>query len=270
VRVPRCIAFALAAAVLLVAPRAMGDADRTPLAAATLHDAIGARVPRTLRFVDQAGRALVLDQAFGGPPVVLILAWYHCRTLCGLLLEDTAHAVHDAGLRPGRDLRLLTVSLDPRDDPATALARRDRVERAYGSALAPDAWRFVVGDADAIRRLASSVGVGYRWDARTRQFAHPTALFVLTPDARLSSRLDGVRPSPAALRTAVRRAAAGALDPAPEEPLLLRCFRYVPALRRYAGAVETFLRVGAAVSLVGAVGLVVRAVRSPRRRRSLR
>ena len=45
---------------------------------------------------------------------------------------------------------------------------------------------FLVGDAEAVRRLADVVGFRYTVDAPNDQFAHTAALMVLTPEGRIS------------------------------------------------------------------------------------
>jgi protein SCO1/2 len=249
-----------------VAPDGQGAAPGSPLDAAGIVERAGARIPDGLVFQDQRGERFDVDDALGGPPVLLTLAWYHCRMLCGRVLDDTARAVRDAGLDPGRDVRLLTVSIDPRDDAGSAARRLDEVSGTFGRPLPPEAWRFLWGDAEAAARLADRVGFRFRYDSGTDQYAHPAALFVLAPDGRLASRLDGVEFPGASLRQALDSAARGEVH-GDTQPLLLRCFEYVPALRRHADAIATFFRIG---GLIAPLGYAVFIVRSVRARRPLR
>jgi protein SCO1/2 len=180
------------------------------------------------------------------------------------VLTGTARAVRDAGLRPGRDVRLVTVSIDPRDDPASAAERRRDVVAVFGGALPARAWPYLGGDAAGVRRLADAVGFRFAFDRTTDQYAHPAVLIALTPDGRVSSYLYGVAFDAGALRGAVARAGAGGIA-AVEEPLLLRCYRYVPALRRFAGPLTAYLRVAGALSVVSVLAAAALAIRGRRR-----
>ncbi|MEZ4333610.1 MAG: SCO family protein [Myxococcota bacterium] len=260
------LGFALAAAV---APAAGGaPATRAPLDAAAVDVAIGAALPRGLAFVDAEGRATSLDgvvAAASGRPLLLILADYDCRMLCSRVLDGASQAIRAAGLRPGRDLQVVTIGLDPRDVRARARAQQQHVLAAFDPALPPGDWPFLLGREDAVARLADRLGFTYRFDPKTDQFAHPAVVFLLTPDGRVSDALYGVVFDPAALARGVTRAARGVVGPT-ISPILLRCFQYVPALRQHAGAIRLFLRAGASLSLLALVAGGWLLVRRRRRR----
>ena len=245
------------------------DGGGPPIEGAAVVEQIGAQIPADLVLRDQRGDPFRLGDLLGGPPVLLTMAWYHCHTLCGMVLDGTARALAGAGLAPGRDVRLATVSIDPRDDAESAAARRAGVSAALGAPLAAGAWPFLFGDADAVRKLADVVGFGFRWDAHSEQYAHAAVLVALTPEGRVSSYLYGVAFDPVALTRAVQRAGAGGTQ-ASSEPLLLRCFHYVSALNRWAAPIRSYLRAGGALSLL-ALGIGGGlAVRARRRAESLR
>ena len=117
--------------------------------------------------------------------------------------------------------------------------------------------------------IADAVGFRYRFDPPTGQYAHATAIFVLTPDGRVSRTLEGIRYAPDALRAALDGAADGEAGRSLQQ-VLIQCFCYTPALRRWAGGVALFLRSGAVAILLGLVGVVVFAVRRHRRRQPAR
>ena len=260
------VAISVALAVVLASGSAA--ARSAPLAGAGVEEHVGVHLPTGLVLRDRHGEAVRLDDWLAdaaGRPIVLTLAYFHCRMLCGRVLGGEARVIRKAGLEPGRDLRLLTVSIDPRDDAKSAAKRRDVVLASLEKTPSSTVWPFWTGEEQTVARLADRVGFRYQFDPKSGQYAHPAVIIVLTPDGRVSSYLYGIDFAAADLRTAValaRDGGTGASTPA----ILLRCFQYIPALRRYAGAIALFLRIGAALSLVAfgfAVWMLVR-----RRRRS--
>jgi protein SCO1/2 len=181
--------------------------------------------------------------------------------LCPLVLRGAATLAKESTPRPGADYHLLTVSIDPRDRPADAAkARADLF--AMTSPGAPD-WRFWTGGKESIAALADALGFRYRYDPQSDQFAHAAVLFVLTPQGQLSRYLYGVDVPRAQFEAALATAAKGASGSSFER-ILLRCFHYVPALRRYGGLVADSLR-GAGLlvmlSVAGGLALLSRRVR---------
>ncbi len=257
-------------------PPAMEDVDVT--------EQRGATVPLEARVVDEAGGRGRLGPhvaTVDGPPVVLAPVYYRCRTLCGLVMEGLARGLGNSSLEPGRDYRVVTLGIDPRESPADLSRRRERLLRAVpdrdvslAAAAALPAWTLLRGaDQDAVRRVADAVGFGYRYDARSDQFAHAAVVMILTPDGRVADYLYGVRFEAGELERAVARAGRGEVAEATDagtgalERALLRCFRYTPALRRHAGLVANLLRGGGGLILLGAGLLIGLSVRRELRRR---
>jgi protein SCO1/2 len=236
-------------------------------AAADLDERLGARLPAALSFTDGSGRRVRLGDAFtDGKPVVLVLAYYRCPMLCDLVLRGAGDALAGVGLVFGRDFRALTVSFDPRDRPEAAARKQETLLQALGRPDAAPAWPFLVGEAAAVRALADAVGFRYGYDASTDQFAHPACLIVLTPDGRIARYLYGIRFRPVDLRLALDEAARGRIGGIVDR-VLLTCFRWDPASRRYGVYVRGVLRGGATLMLLvtgGALALLWRRERRGR------
>jgi protein SCO1/2 len=255
-RAGRLSALLLAPAILLVSGAA------PPLASAGVDEHLGAQLPLELAFTSASGAPVRLGSAFAdGKPVVLTLAYYHCSMLCPLVLRGTAALATRATPRPGADYHLLTVSIDPRDRPADATkARADLLAMSSNRA---DDWRFWTGSANAIRTLTDAVGFRYAYDPKSDQFAHAAVTFVLTSDGRVSRYLYGIDPPREEFEAALTVAAAGESGSSFER-VILRCFHYFPALRRYGAAITGSLR-GAGLlivlTVIGGLALLTRRVR---------
>ncbi len=215
----------------------------------------GAALPLELAFVDDAEKPVALGDYFGrGRPVLLTLNYSRCPMLCTLVLDGLAEALSESSLTPGRDYEVVTVSIDPLESPALARRKKQRFVEALARPEAQGAWHFLTGREEAIRRLAESVGFGYRYLPDRDEYAHPAAVFVATADGRLSRILYGVRFDRRTVRLALVEAGEGKVGSAADR-FLLYCYHYDAASGRYAPAAVRAMRAGGAatVLLLGAV-----------------
>lgn len=225
-----------------------GSARPPELEGVGLDEHVGARIPLDLTFTEAAGRRVVLGDLFGdGKPVVLVLAYVRCKMLCSLVLRGATEVARAMRLVPGRDYRLITVSLDPAEDAASARIRREQLVDRLGYPGEPDRWSYLVGAERPIRALAESLGFRYRWDPKTEQYAHPAVIFVLTPDGTISRYFQGVQFAPDELETSLRIAAAGRVAPTSIAEAVIDCFRFDPAARAHREAIERYLQIGGGI-----------------------
>lgn len=230
---------------------------------------LGARIPRDIELRDESGKTIATSELFDDThPVVLVLAYYRCPMLCPVVLQGVTKALRDAGLIMGTDYRLITVSIDPEDTPVEAQKRKDALLVKAG----PEARRgahFLVGSAAATRAVADAVGFRYAFDASTSQYAHPAVVMVLGPGGRISRYLYGPQPEARDVRLALTEAAEGKVGSIVDR-VLLTCYRFDPATRRYGPSIVVFFRVGAIVIFVVVMSLLGMLWRLERRRRSER
>jgi len=111
---------------------------------------------------------------------------------------------------------------------------------------------------DWLRTLADSVGFHYRWDAEAQQFEHPAVSMVLGPDGKITRYLYGVEFNPRDLKLAVLEAAQGRVGTTLDR-VILKCFKYDPASRKYHFYVMGALRAGSglfAAALAALLGVL--------------
>jgi protein SCO1/2 len=245
----------------LYAPAAVTSAD--------VEEHLGAKLDGSLAFTDSEGRRVRLGDVFSGEkPVLLVLAYYHCPMLCGLVLRGTAQGLSELGWTPGREYRVVTVSFDPRDTTAAAREKRQSTLAGLGRAApSPGEWPFLTGDEASIRSLADTLGFRFAYDAHVDAYAHPAAIFALTPDGRVSRYLYGVEFSARDLRLALTEAGEGRTGSIVDR-VLLTCYRFDPASRRFGPYITGFMRVGGALILATVLGLVGALFLAERRRRA--
>ena len=129
------------------------------------------------------------------------------------------------------------MSFNPRETPDLALATKAEYLKRYGRAGAAEGWHFLTGPEESIKALTQAVGFEYQYDPKTDQYAHATAIMLLTPDGRVAQYYYGVEFAPKDLRLGLIQAASGKIGNLVDE-VLLYCYHYDPAAGRY-GAVIT-------------------------------
>ena len=91
---------------------------------------------------------------------------------------------------------------------------------------------FLVGPAAAVGEIAAAVGFPYRYDKVLDQYIHPAGFVVASGNGRISSYVEGVAVTPAALTAALAAAEQNAA-PGPFARLLLLCRGGSALLGRY-------------------------------------
>jgi protein SCO1/2 len=214
---------------------------------------LGERPPQDARFFDAfLNQLAVRDLSGHGKPVIVTLVYFDCPMLCSLVMQGLVKGLNESGLRIGADYRAVTVSFNPKDTPReSAVYQQGYLQKLKGvEKAAPQDWLFLTGSESSIHALADGLGFKYRWDEQTKQFDHPAVAVVLTPDGRISRYLYGVTFPPRDLRLAVVEASGGKVGTSFDR-VLLECFRYDPATRRYGLYVWGFVRGGALLTLIG-------------------
>lgn len=233
----------------------------------TVDERLGATIPLELRLRDSRAREVVLGDYFtDGKPVLLVLAYYDCPMLCGLVLRGAATALQGMSWVPGREYRVITVSFDPEDGPREARARQESLLRAMGGDVDPERWPFLTGDAESIAKLTTALGFTAIRDESTGQFAHPAVIFALSPKGLISRYLYGMQFRPLDVRLALLEASEGRTGSSLDR-LMLRCYAYDPATRRYGPLVTGLMRVGAS-GILASLGLTLALLWRRERRRA--
>jgi len=212
------------------------------------------QVPANLIFRDEGGKTVKFGDYFGRKPLILNLVYYNCTMLCGEALAGLSSAMRLIKFDVGNEFDVVTVSFDPRETPEMAAAKKKDYVGRYGRANAAAGWHFLTGQADSINALTKAVGFQYQYDAKTNQYAHATAIMVLTPQGRISRYFYGVDFPPKDLRMGLVEASQGKIGNA-VDAVLLYCYHYDPETGKYGALVGNILRVAGAATIVLLGGL---------------
>jgi protein SCO1/2 len=210
---------------------------------------LDAQVPPHLTFRDDTGKAVSLGDYFGHKPLILNLVYYNCTMLCGEALAGLSSAMRLVKFDVGNEFDVVTVSFDPRETPEMATAKKKDYVGRYGRPSAAAGWHFLTGQPDSINALTKAVGFQYQYDAKTNQYAHATAIMVLTPQGRISRYFYGVDFPPKDLRMGLVEASQGKIGNA-VDAVLLYCYHYDPETGKYGAMVANILRLAAAATIL--------------------
>jgi protein SCO1 len=194
------------------------------------------------------------DYFDGKRPTLFVFAYHTCPMLCSLVLDATTRGLKDVAWSVGKEFDVVSVSIDPRDTPASATKKRDEVITKYGRE-GTAGWHFLVGDEANIRRVTDAVGFQFRYDERQAQYAHPAAIFLLTPTGTIARYLYGIQYEPSDLKLGLLEASEGR-SISTVERLLLYCYHYDPQGKKYAIVAMRVMRVGGVITMLLLGGLI--------------
>lgn len=205
---------------------------------------LNGQIPPDLMFRDETGKAVRLADYFGKKPMILNLVYYNCPMLCSEVMNGLESALRTLKFDVGKEFDVLTVSFDPRETPDMATAKKAEVMKRYGRKGAEKGWHFLTGPPDSINALTQAAGFQYQYDEKTGQFAHATAILVLTPEGKISRYLYGVEFPPKDLRLALVDGSHGKIGNLADE-VLLYCYHYDPATGKYGAVIMRVMRLAA-------------------------
>jgi protein SCO1 len=210
------------------------------------------QIPPNLRFRDETGKPVELADYFGRKPLILNLVYYQCPMLCGEVLSGLESALRILKFDVGREFDVLTVSFDPKETPEMAAAKKTELLKRYGRPGAAAGWHFLTGTQTSIDALTQSAGFEYEYDPKTQQFAHATAILVLTPQGRIAQYYYGIEFAPRDLRLGLVQASENKIGTVVDQ-VLLYCYHYDPDQGKYGAIISRILKL-AAVATIALLG----------------
>jgi len=214
-------------------------------------------IPLDLTFRDEDGRTVALGQFFGQKPVVLTLVYYNCPMLCTQVLNGVESSLKELSTDIGNQYDVVTVSIDPTESHVLAKTKKEVYVGMYGRPGAAQGWHFLTGDEPQIKQLADAVGFRYAYDPDTKQFAHASAIMLLTPEGKISRYFYGIQYPTRDLRLGLVEASEGKIG-SPVDQVLLFCYHYDPATGKYGLLISHVIKAaGALTVLILGVGMLI-------------
>lgn len=249
-----------------IAASAQDSASVTPLQlrGVGIDQRLNNQIPLGLKFRDESGQTVRLGSYFGKKPVILSLVYYSCPMLCTMAENGLLNALRDVKFNIGEQFDVVTVSIDPTENPEMAMGKKAVYVGLYGRPTAKQGWHFLVGDDPDIRALAQSVGFHYNYIPETKQFAHATGIVVITPQGKISRYFYGIQYPAKDIRLALVEASDEKIGN-PVDAVMLYCSQYDPHTGKYGMVVGHVLKIAGAITLLCMGTLIFGLSRSRRR-----
>ena len=221
---------------------------------------LGESLPLTAEFKDESGQTVQLGKFFNnGRPVILALVYYECPMLCNQVLNGLTGSLKGITFNAGKEFDVVAVSFDARENDKPGLAQNKKasyIER-YGRPGTEQGWHFLTGSQASIDAITNAAGFKYKWDDKSNQFAHASAVMVVTPEGKLSRYLYGIDYAAKDLKLGLIESAENRIGGVADQ-LLLYCFHYDPSTGKYGFAILSVIRLFAIFTLAGmaAMGFV--------------
>lgn len=222
----------------------------------SIEQKLDSQLPLDATFKDENGRDVKLGDYFGKKPVVLALVYYECPMLCTEVLNGMTASLRLLKFDVGKEFNVVTISFDPKETPKLALAKKKAYVQRYDRPGADQGWHFLTGPQTSIAAVTNAVGFHYAWDNNSQQFAHATAIFVITPQGKVAQYFYGVEYSPRDLRLGLIQASQNKIGTLVDQ-VLLYCYHYDPRSGKYGAIVSRIISIAGAVTVVFLGGFLI-------------
>jgi len=211
---------------------------------------LGAQLPLDATFTDETGAQKPLSAYFGDRPVILVLSYFRCPNLCGLVYSGLVSSLQQIDFTAGDQFDVIIFSIDPTDTAADAAAKKAELLAKYNRPESADGWHLLTVDSDAqMKKVADVVGFSYVYNEKIKQYAHPAGIVVATPQGKLTRYLYGLEFPANDLRLSLVEGAENKIG-SPVDQILLRCFHYDPNTGQYTLAIMNIIRFAGIVTVL--------------------
>ncbi|OLE14187.1 MAG: SCO family protein [Acidobacteria bacterium 13_1_20CM_4_56_7] len=214
------------------------------------------QIPLDVTFHDESGKTVRLGEYIGKKPVILNFVYLRCPMLCSELLIGLESSLKVLKFDVGKEFDVVTVSFDPTDTPALARAKKAEILKRYNRAGAENGWHFLTGSQESIAAVTNAAGFQYQFDKKTGQFAHATAIMVLTPSGKLAQYYYGVDFPPKDLRLSLIQASDNKIGTV-ADAVLLYCFHYDPATGKYSLIIGRVIQIAGGLTILLLGGMLL-------------
>jgi protein SCO1/2 len=189
---------------------------------------LGDTIPLDLWFLNEKSDTVTLRQLIN-KPTIMCFVYFDCPNLCSPLMDGIADVVSKLDLTLGTDYEIITISFNTKDTPEKAREKKvNFVQRI--SKENQQYWVYLTGVQENISEITSAVG--YKYKPQGLDFAHPSAIFVLSPQGKITRYLYGLTYLPFDVKMALIEAQKGIPRPTINK-ILEYCFAYNPGSQTY-------------------------------------
>lgn len=206
---------------------------------------LGQQVPEHLVFMNSNGESTSLSSLLKeGKPVVFTLNYSNCPGMCVAQLNGLVQGLNQmSNPSLGKDFLLVSISIDPSETTDKAKATHQKYAKDLFDQHDAKGWQFWVGTAESIRQLTQAVGFNYTYDAKHKQFNHPSAAIFLSPSGKITRYVFEIGFVPQTLKMALVEAGEGRIG-TPLDMIALWCVHYDPDENKYSASARRLMSLG--------------------------
>ena len=194
-----------------------------------IDEKLGAFLPLDTHFITSDNNEILLSEAID-KPVLLAFVYYECPGICNNTLTELAWVVDRVDLVPGKDFKVVTISIDHEETPKIANYAKENFYGTLKRDFPKDAWNFLVSDSITISKVTEAAGFYFK--KYGDEYRHPGGLITISPKGKISRYIFGSQFNQFDLKLALLDAQAGKTNPTVAK-ILQFCFSYDPESRNY-------------------------------------
>jgi protein SCO1/2 len=189
---------------------------------------LGNSIPLNLWFLNETSDTVTLGQLIN-KPTILFFVYFDCPNLCSPLMDGVADMVSKLDFTLGKDYQIITISFNTKDTPEKAREKKVNFVQKI-SKEDQKSWIYLTGIQKNIDAITEAIGFKYK--AQGLDFAHASAIFVLSPQGKITRYLYGLTFLPFDVKMAIVEAQKGLARPTINK-VLEYCFAYNPGSKTY-------------------------------------
>jgi protein SCO1/2 len=189
---------------------------------------LGDTIPMNLWFLNETSDTVTLGQLIN-KPTILFFVYFDCPNLCSPLMDGVADMVSKLDFTLGTDYQIITISFNTKDTPEKAREKKRNFVQKI-SKENQKYWIYLTGVQENIDVITGAFG--YKYKAQGLDFAHASAIMVLSPKGKITRYLYGLSFLPFDVKMAIVEAQKGLARPTINK-VLEYCFAYNPGSKTY-------------------------------------
>jgi len=215
-----------------------------------IEEKLGNTIPMDLWFLNENNDTITLGELIA-KPTILFFVYFDCPGLCSPLMDGVSEMVSKLDMELGTDYQIITISFNTKDTPEKAKEKKVNFVQMI-SKENQKYWVYLTGIQENINSITDAIGFKYK--PQGLDFAHPSAIYILSPEGKITRYLYGLTFLPFDVKMALIEAQKGIARPTISR-ILEYCFAFDPVGKTYTLQVTRIL--GSIILFFAAIIFVV-------------